>query len=171
MQDLVAWLARTPLHDALLVGGWVQALQTVHILAVCGVIGSVTLTGARVARGPRPDMTVAATTRRFAPWLWASLAILLASGLLMVIAEPARELHNIFFWSKMALLAVASATTVWFHASVRRNSVYWEREPSRRRLSVVFAALTVALWLSIAVAGRWIAYVENATALPTAIFN
>ncbi|MGD9738013.1 MAG: DUF6644 family protein [Bauldia sp.] len=171
MRGIVEWLESTAFHEALLAPWVVPTIQTIHILAVAAIMGSVLMVGLRVMRTAEGRPTMAATASRFVPWIWAALIVLLTTGLLLIAAEPPRELYNIIFWFKMALVALGAIVTALFQRSVRRNAAYWETDPASRRGTVVFALLTFLLWIVIAIAGRWIAYLENIPSLPQTIFN
>ena len=78
--------------------------------------------------------------------MWRALAIMAATGLVLVIGEPGRELGATSFWLKMALLAVAVGTTVW----LGRGSGGAATRPA--------AVGLIALWMAIIFLGRTIAY-------------
>ncbi len=84
--------------------------------------------------------TVLARFRGFLPALWVGAALALPSGLLLLLAYPAKALTNPVFGIKMACLAVAVLL-------VRR---LLQDVPPPRRL----AALCLALWLVTVVAGK-----------------
>jgi hypothetical protein len=84
---------------------------------------------------------------RFLPFVWWPLLILLATGALMIIGEPARSLKNPMFQLKMALLLGAMIVTVIVQL-LGRNSSLPEHGPGISRL----------LWTGVVFAGRWIAY-------------
>jgi hypothetical protein len=44
---------------------------------------------------------------------------------------------------------------------VKDNPMYWEQSESRHATAKVLAAVALAVWIGIAVAGRWIAYFGN----------
>jgi hypothetical protein len=88
--------------------------------------------------------------RRLAPWTWTALPLLALSGLVFIVAQPYRYFDNPIFRLKFALMVPAIATTVAFH----------RRPEARGRLAVLLAALSLALWVGVVLAGRWIAYVD-----------
>ena len=73
------------------------------------VMGSVLMIDLRILGWAGMDQTLRQTTSRFGPWLTGSLWLLLATGILMVVGEPVRELVTFSFWLKMALVAVGAA--------------------------------------------------------------
>ena len=96
-------------------------------------------------------------TLRFYPWIWGALAVLLATGLLQIMAEPARELLNWIFWTKLGLIVAA----VLFTAPVRRllEDCRFRELPARTRAIVrSCAAASLVLWVLVVTCGRWIAY-------------
>ena len=97
------------------------------------------------------------TTERFGPWLSGALCVLLATGIFMIIGEPARELLAFSFWFKMSLIAIGTVIAAVFQITLKRNEQYWEK--SRHRWSVkLLAVSTLLIWVGIVVLGRLIAY-------------
>ena len=104
------------------------------------------------------DQTLRQTTSRFGPWLTGSLWLLLATGILMVIGEPVRELVTFSFWLKMALVAIGTLVAVIFQRTLRRHEQQWEDTLVHRRSIKALAVLTFLVWVCIIVLGRLIAY-------------
>jgi uncharacterized membrane protein len=160
MKSFTLWLASTPLSTLIQEKLWIiPAVQSIHILALTVVLGSVFMLELRVFDLAGRSQTIMDIERRFLPWLWGALLVMAVSGVLLLIGEPDRSLRNPAFWIKMGLLAVAVALTVIFANSVRRNG-YTAEKLARQSSVRLLAALTVFVWCAIAVAGRWIAYVD-----------
>lgn len=166
MSSLAQWLSETRaslfIHDF----DWlVPLLQTVHILAIAMVLSSVLMIDLRLL-GIAKSQSLQSTARRFVPWIWSGLAILVASGITLIIAEPQRALPNPAFQIKMALLAVAIAITVLFQVSLGGGRLSRFSSDQNRSVSnaavAILAALTFILWCAIAFAGRLIAYFQPA---------
>ena len=160
MKQFAAWLATTAPsvfiqeHNA-----WaVPAIQSIHIVGIALVMGSVLMIDLRILGWAGMDQTLRQTAGRFGPWLTGSLWLLLATGILMVIGEPGRELISFSFWLKMALVAIGAAVAAVFLRTVKRVERRWEQtlvlRPSIRTLAVV----TFLIWAAIIVLGRLIAY-------------
>ena len=163
MQGFAQWLADGALSQWLQNALWpIILLQTLHILAIAMVLSSVAMVEVRVLGLASSGQSMTRTAQRFLPWLWTGLGLLAASGIVLVIAEPKRTLdNNPAFQLKMLMLAIAIAMTVAFQVSLRRNAGLWDDKISGRKTLGVLAVLTLMLWLAIAVAGRWIAYVRE----------
>ena len=122
------WLEQTPLSQAIQGAGWiVPSVQTIHILAIAAVMSSALMLALRLEG-------------RYRRVIWWSLPVLLATGMVMIVGEPARSLANPVFQLKMLLLLSAIAVTL-----IRRDSR-------------ITALLSLSLWVGIVFSGRWIAY-------------
>src|SRR5579872_5462410 len=133
----------------------VPTVQTIHILAIAVVASSALMLDLRligVFWGKRPLDVVKA---RFLPLIWWPLLLLLATGIVMITAEPARSLKNPAFQLKMLLLIAALVVTGLFQFLHRRDASFGD---GPRAAAVMLAIVSIALWSSIIFAGRWIAY-------------
>jgi hypothetical protein len=84
---------------------------------------------------------------------------MLATGLLMVVAEPVRELVTFSFWAKMLLVAVGVVVLGVFQGALRRRERLREEERIARYPFVrTLTLLTFLLWAAVIVLGRLIAY-------------
>jgi putative copper export protein len=99
---------------------WViPAIQSIHIIGIGVVLGSVFMIYLRILGWAGLDQTLRQTTDRFGPWLTGALYLMLATGVLMVIGEPVRELVTFSFWLKMFLVAVSTLFVITFQISLR----------------------------------------------------
>jgi hypothetical protein len=156
------WLAATPVSQAIQTAEWiVPAVQTVHILAVAAVITSVLMIDLRLLGIGAREGTIASTAKRFLPFIWFALPVLLATGVTLIIAEPSRALKNPVFLAKMTLLIAAVAITVACQIPLQRDAAYWDQSAGRRRAAQLIAFASLPLWIAIIFAGRWIAYVQG----------
>jgi hypothetical protein len=136
----------------------IPTIQSIHIVGIAAALGSVFMIHLRVLQWAGTDQTLLQTTDRFGPWLTGSLWLMLATGLLMVIGEPVRELVTFSFWLKMFLVAISTVIAVLFQRSVRNHDERWA-QALLGRTSVKWAAiLTFVIWACIIILGRLIAY-------------
>ena len=162
MHAFAEWLASTSISIRVQEILWlIPLLQTVHILAIAMVLSAALMVNLRILGFPR-TATLAETVQRFMPWLWTGLALLLASGLILIIGEPRRTLdHNPAFTAKMILLVLAVTLALALQRPLRRDSAQSDNHTQHGKLMNTLAVLSLVLWCSIAVAGRWIAYVRE----------
>jgi putative copper export protein len=164
MHALVRWLEATSLSHDIRQAIWlIEVLQTIHILSVGLVLSSVVMVGLRIADvGRTRDQTLVETARRFMPWFWTALAVLAASGLLLIISEPKRTLEgNAAFDAKLVLIALGVGAALAFQASLKRRSTFWDERVPRVTVRRLIAVACVVLFCAIIVAGRWIAYMGS----------
>lgn len=156
------WLSQTPLSNLIQSVEWIiPMVQSVHIVAIAIVMSSVVMVDLRLMGVTGRGQTISVMARRFIPWIWWSLAVLLATGAILIIAEPRRDLLNPVFQAKMALLVVAIVVTALFQQAVSRNMEVWDLFPEKRAGAWLTAALSLTVWIAIVGCGRWIAYVGH----------
>ena len=153
------WLSETALSHLMQTVEWlVPAVQTVHILCVAIVFSSVLMLALGTIGLYGADQPLSRRYSRFVPPLRWGLPLLLATGALMVVAEPDRALPNPVFQFKMVLLIVAATVTA---AGVRRLAARVASAPAALVADPALRVLALAallLWAGVLVAGRWIAY-------------
>lgn len=142
------YLGETIRHSATLIA----LLEIVHLTGLTLLIGTIlmvdlTLLGHGIGRQP-----VLKIARELQGWTMAGLAIMLVSGPLILCSEAVRCYKTPAFWVKMLLLAIA----VTFHFTIHRRVTLAE-PPVRRPNAGMVASVSLALWVSVALAGKGIA--------------
>ncbi len=160
MRDFALWLATTsPSVFIQEHNTWaIPAIQSVHIVGIAMVMGSVLMITLRILGLTWTDQTLRETTNRFGPWLNGSLWLLLVTGVLMVIGEPVRELVTFSFWVKMTLVGIGTIIAVTFQRSLRRHERHWDEQLLHRGPIKLMAVGTLLVWIAIIFLGRLIAY-------------
>lgn len=156
-QDAAAWAASTPLAQAMRGGAWLYPIvEVVHIVGFAVLVGAVAMFDLRVLGFGR-TLPVAALARHLLPWALGCLLLVVPTGLMMFMTEPAALLANRVFLLKLALIGAAGLNALAFHAGPYRGVDRWgERTPAAARFH---AALSLLLWISVLAAGRLLAYV------------
>jgi hypothetical protein len=153
--EFTSWLSQTSLSLAIQTHEWIiPTVQSIHIVAIGVVLASVFMIDLRILGLAGRDQSLLETTNRFGPWLSGALCVLLATGILMVVGEPARELLAFSFWFKMCLVAIGTIVASVFQITLRRNQDRWEKSRSIKPLAI----LTFLMWVGIIILGRLIAY-------------
>lgn len=154
MKPFAEWLSTTAPsvfiqeHNA-----WaIPLIQSIHIVGISAISGAAFLIILRVLGLSGMDQSLRQTSKRYGPWISGSLYLLLATGLLLVVGEPARELVSFSFWAKMFLVAVGTIIAAVFQRSTDRG------EPQFGAPGKSLAILTFAIWIFIIFLGRLIAY-------------
>ena len=160
MNAFAEWLSTTfpsvfiQMHEAWMI----PFIQSLHITGIGLAVGSALMITLRLLGWVGTDQTLLANQRRYGPWLTGALYMLLLSGILLIVAEPVRELVTFSFWLKMSCVAAMVLIFAGFQASVRSQGERWEQVLARRPAVRLAAVLTFVLWGCIIVLGRLIAY-------------
>ena len=137
--------------------GVIPATQSIHIIAIAVVVGSALVTDLRLAGLLATDETPQTVVRRYLPWMWTAIAVLLATGAILAVGEPNRVFANPVFWTKMALVVLGFGLTLLFrypfmHPEFRLDHARWVA------LAKPMAWLSLLVWIAVIFCGRWIAY-------------
>ena len=159
MDRFAQWLTKTPLsHTFRIHESWlIPGVQSIHIIGIAIIIGSVFMIVLRILGWAGTDQTLRQTTDRFGPWLVGGLCLQLITGIVMIIAEPVRELVNFSFWTKMVFVALGTILSGIFLLKHPKDEQHWEMLVNRRSIKSL-AILTFLIFLFIIVLGRLIAY-------------
>ncbi|HEV3482755.1 MAG TPA: DUF6644 family protein [Candidatus Acidoferrales bacterium] len=159
MDRFAQWLTKTPLsHTFRIHESWlIPGVQSIHIIGIAIIIGSVFMIVLRILGWAGTDQTLRQTTDRFGPWLIGGLCLQLVTGIVMIIAEPVRELVNFSFWTKMVFVALGTILSGIFLLKHPKDEQQWETLVNRRSVKSL-AILTFLIFLFIIVLGRLIAY-------------
>lgn len=154
MHGLSEWLYGTALSSAIRDHDWVvPVVQSIHIIAIAVVMGAALVTELRVLGIVAPDESLTVVAQRYLPWMWRALAVLLATGLVMIVGEPDRTLINVTFWIKMALVSVAFLASLALRKPLLDSTRAAGEAPAKG-----LAWILLVLWVAIIFCGRWIAY-------------
>jgi hypothetical protein len=160
IEQFCDWLSRTDLSIAFQSANWfVPLVQTVHIISIAILLTSVYVVSFRLIGLTRGAQPLAALTAKSTPWIWITLCVLLLTGTLLTITEPARELLNWVFRVKLLLVLALAGLMLLVQTRTRRNPEYWSESPQRRRVARTVGIAAVVIGAGIVTAGRWIAYV------------
>ncbi len=150
------WLDATALSQTFQEWVWfVPTVQTVHILCIAVVVTSVGMLDFKLLGLSRRSRTLAVMVSSSMPWIWSALGLLLATGILLTITEPSRELLNAAFRAKMLMVLAMAGILRLLQLGLRRDPNYWAGRPAAAR---AIGATSLLLVVTIVVAGRWIAY-------------
>ena len=156
--DVLVWLENTPVAQAITTSVWMYAaFETTHYIGLAMLVGGIMLIDLRllgVARSlPLPAML------GLLPWVWVGFLINVVTGSLMFVYSATSFGTNRMFLLKMTLMVLAGINALIFTVAAARSGKEWVtigRTPAGVK---VIATLSLALWLGVMTAGRWMAYV------------
>ncbi len=160
IQEFCDWLSMTGISVAFQSADWfVPTVQTVHIISIAILLTSVYVMSFRLIGVTRGRQPLAVLIAKSTPWVWTTLGVLLGTGILLTITEPARELLNWVFRLKMLMVAALAGILLVVQVRMRRSPDYWTETPARRLVARAIGIAAVLIGAGIVTAGRWIAYV------------
>jgi hypothetical protein len=158
--DFAFWISETSLSLFMVENFWnVPLAQVIHIAGIGIAFASLLMLTLRVNEKAGMTLSVAANANRYLPWMWWSLLAIVISGVLMITAEPIRNMVNAVYWIKMVVLVVAVVLSLGFQKSVRTKALAAGEGFVASSGTKATGTLLVVLWCFIMLCGRWIAYV------------
>lgn len=154
MLSFFEWCEATWLGQLVRESVWLfPAIEATHLLALCLLGGAILIVDMRllgVGLGRQPIAQVARGAR---PWMLAGLAVMLTTGVLLFLSEAVKCYHNPSFRVKMVALPLA----LLFTFLLRQPFALHDASETSVR-SRALAMISVALWFTVAAAGRWIGF-------------
>jgi hypothetical protein len=127
------------------------AIEAVHLLALALLGGAILMLDLRLLGAGLSRQATSAVERSARPWLIAAVVTMVASGVLIGLSEAVKLYDKQAFWVKMAALLIAIAFTFAVKLPLARRDV---AGLGAKTLGVV----SLTLWLTVALAGRWIGF-------------
>ena len=128
-------------------------IEAVHLLGLCLLGGALLVVDLRLLGLGLRNQPIALIARSAQPWLVAAVAVMLTTGVLLFMSEAVKCYYNPSFWVMITTLPFALAFTFGVRDRVASREGFvtsW-----RNRL---IAAVSLTLWLTVAMAGRWIGF-------------
>jgi cation transport ATPase len=153
--DFCAYLENTPLALTIQGSFWIVPLmQTLHILSISALLISALMMNLRMLNIVGKSDVISVVISRYIHIIWFALPVLLISGGILIVGEPARSLANPAFQMKMVMLIAVIGITV----GIQRIGSTGNDQMQAKGIVQLLAVLAVLLWLGIVACGRWIAY-------------
>jgi uncharacterized protein DUF6644 len=149
------WCEASPLGAGIRDSLWLfPVIESLHLLGLAALGGSVLAVNLSLLGFGLGQRAAGQVWRDLRPWLTASLAVMLGSGLLLFSSEAVKLYYHEAFWVKMSALLASLAFTFTVQ---RRTALADPLRVSRLRARAV-ALVSLALWLTVGAGGRWIGF-------------
>lgn len=129
-------------------------IESVHLLALALLGGAVFIVDFRLLGLGLTDREVAEVARDARPWMIAGLIALILTGIPLFLSEPIKCYYSTAFWIKMTTLPIALV----FAFTVRWRVAVADVVRGTARRQQLVGALSMALWFTVAAAGRWVGF-------------
>jgi hypothetical protein len=134
------------------------AVESIHVLAICTVIGTISIVDLRLLGLASRDRPVLELSRDVLRCTWIAFAIAAVTGGLLFSSRAVDYLGNPYFQAKLVLLALAGFNMASFHLLSARKMGEWGagvRPPFAARAA---GGLSLLIWIGVAGFGRWIGF-------------
>jgi hypothetical protein len=160
VDPLFAWIEHSELSDWIRGSDCVCAFPTIVTLHN---VGMAFLAGGGIAIDLRiigfaPGMPLKPMAR-FLPLMWLAFGINATTGMLLLIAYPTKALTNPLFYIKLTMVAVALTLLYRIASDVLRAAAGDEKSFAAK--SKRLAAVSLAAWIALIAAGRYLAYTHR----------
>ena len=155
---MMTWLEHRPFAIAIAESTWLfPIVETVHVLALTVVVGSVAMMDLRLLGVGSKDRAASEVISSSLPWAWSAFAVAFGAGSMLFSSKAATYYVNVPFRIKMICLALAAVNMLVFHFFTARGMAAWDRGTPPRAARFA-AACSLTLWVVIVATGRWIGF-------------
>jgi hypothetical protein len=130
------------------------AIASVHLLGLAMLGGAVLVVDLRLLGLGLTDQSPAAIGRAAQPWLIGSICVMLPTGVLLFMCFATKYYYLGAFWLKVAALLIVLVFTF----TTRRRLIAAVPEHGISQQAKGVAALSITLWVTIALCGRLIGF-------------
>ena len=150
--EVFDWLEQTAIGTAIRDSTWLfPVIESGHLLGLALLGGAVLMIDLRLLGFGLRSKTVAELLDQIRPWMLGALAILISSGVLLFLSEAVKCYFSDAYWLKMGALVFALTFTFGVRNRIGRRTL----RPWQAR---ALAGVSMASWLTVAAAGRWIGF-------------
>jgi hypothetical protein len=154
------WLEQSTVGAAVRQSLWLfPAIETVHLLGMTILVGTVAAFDLRLLGGALRRTRVSQLARRLLPWAWAGFGLQVVTGALLFCSEAAKMYVNPAFRLKMLLICLAGAQALIFQLAAGRKLAAWDERAAVPVMARIGGLISILLWIGVVAAGRWIGFI------------
>ena len=153
------WLSLAPQSLAIQTSRWAFPVASVfHLLGIVLFVGMRLVLDLRMIGLAFGGIAVPEIMKRVGAWSLAGAMLTVVSGMVLYTADSVRLAANPVFEFKVAALAAALLNAWVFHAVLTRGARDWNVASPLPTPAIASAYLSLALWVVLMVAGRFVSY-------------
>lgn len=159
LSDFAELLQHSSLGTLVASGPWVfPIVETIHVLSLAAVFGSIAMLDLRLLGITSRDGAVSTISHEVLPLTWIAFAVAALSGTLLFMSNASAYAANLQFRLKFLFMALAAVNMLAFHLGAYRQVSQWDHQLPPPNAARIAGALSILLWLTIIVFGRWTGY-------------
>lgn len=159
LQTIFEWLESWTVSEGIRQSSWMfPAFESVHVIAITLVVGSVMIVDLRVLGLTSASKRISELSEEVLPWTWGAFLVAVVSGAFLFAAKAHAYFDNLNFRLKMVLMLAAGLNMMVFHFIPYRTVRNWDvgrPAPAQAKLA---CGLSLAFWVLIVAMGRWIGF-------------
>ena len=160
LAEFWSWVEMQPLSEY--IGGtvWFPFLESVHVISVTFVVGSILMADLRLIGWAATRYAARAIIGELLPWTWAAFALSAITGLGLFITRASAYAENRAFQIKLILMVLAGMNAMILHTATAGARTNRDIDPSSLMSGRIAGASSIVLWALVLLAGRWIGYLS-----------
>lgn len=148
------WCEATALGQLVRNSLWLfPVIEAMHLLALSVLGGALLIVDLRMLGAGLTATPIPVLARGARVWLVGAIAAMATTGVFLFMSEAVKCYHNPSFWVKITTLPVALLFTF-----LVRQRVALGAESGATMRTRLTALASIALWFTVAAAGRWIGF-------------
>lgn len=143
------------LHESFYMYGWIESLHVITLMVSLGMLIVIDL---RMLGLWLKDVPASKIAQRLDRPMLIGFSIMVVTGVLLYVGIPIRTTQSLWFRIKVILLVAAFINAWLFRKHMQASVGTWDAAPMPPRRTRIAAALSLTLWASVVMCGRFIAY-------------
>ena len=128
-------------------------IEAIHLVGLCLLGGALLVVDLRMLGLTLKRQTISVIAQNMHPWLKAAVTLMAMTGVLLFLSEAVKCYYSQSFWVKVTALTIALVFTFTVRSRVARTGGHDASASTR-----LTALASMALWFTVAAAGRWIGF-------------
>jgi len=162
LQSIAKWIENGA------IGTWIRestyafpTIETIHVLAIVTVVGSVTMLDLRLLNLASRERPVSEVMSDVLPWTWWSFVTAAITGSLLFTSKAAEYYSDFPFRMKMLMLVLAGINMGVFEFRMVPGMSTWDREEKTPVGARVAGGISLVIWICVVAFGRWIGFTTS----------
>ena len=153
------WVQALPLSEHIGFTWWFPLLESIHVLAIGFVVGSILMVDLRLLGVAAVAYAASRVTSELVPWTWGAFVVAVITGIGMFMTRATAYVENPAIQMKFILLILACANMAVFQFRTFRGVAYWDVGTVPPPAARVAGAASLVLWAGVVLAGRWTGHI------------
>lgn len=160
--ELAERISELPLASAIRTGSpwqWTfPTLETVHVIAIATVFGSIVLVDVRLLGLGQLGRRVSRCSAELLPLTWTAFTLAAVTGSLLFISHAPDYVVNRQFLLKMGIILLAGLNMLVFQRGIYRRVDQWDTQVPPPAAARIAGVVSLVCWTAAVFLGRWIGF-------------